>query len=82
MVWGTLGPHADLSLRVVKHKVDLPYPTLEQFLGMEPMEMLGSLSIILQAFNFYRLSEDLESLALGLFLTGSAQTTYTDVVFS
>lgn len=46
-----IDPDADISLHKLKRKVKLLYPTLEPFSGKDPMELLGFLSTMMEAFN-------------------------------
>lgn len=52
---------------------------MEPFSDKESMERLGFLSKMTENFNSKRLREDLASLVIGLFLSGSRQTVYTNV---
>lgn len=71
----------DLSIEAVNLKVDLLYPTLELFSGKDPMEILGFLSTMAEAFNGQRLSKGFASRSLAIFLTASPQKEYTNVVY-
>lgn len=75
-----IGTYANLSLQKLKRRVELLYLTLEPFSEKDPIELLAFLSTMTEAFSGQRLSEGLASRDIGYFLTGSAQTTYTNVV--